>query len=309
MSEEKKPPRKKTRVTLEKLTEIRRLYREGMPIVEIAEATGLHRHTVRTYIKEKFEDVVADEARKESLLEALKQHFKDIAEFARNDLRMQVNASVPQPEKKELPDTGSISTDGIMGLPGRGTPQYMAEEWLRMYRLSSLDSHLMKSLRVHTKESTFWTYYDKLRRIISAYENQSEKLWEWLQEEIINVPPEKYSPWDTASFKKMVFGNVLIATSCKEAEEPDLTMRDDTDSDGIMPVIKAKDSPVSLCAKQLLEQARQRPEWADLKAATEELISSDRQRELKRLAREIDEGLVGIELMHAFPGRCELCPV
>lgn len=309
MNEEKKPIRKKTRVTLEKMTEIRRLYREGMPIIDIAKATGLHRHTVRTYIKEKFEDVVADEARKESLVKALEQHFKDIKEFAQHNFRTQLNASLPQPEQKELRDAGLISTDGMMGLPDKGTPQYMAEEWLRIYHPSSRDNHLMKSLRVHTKESTFWTYYDKFRRIVVAYENQSKKLWEWLEEQVNNEPPEKYSPRDTASFRKMVFGNILRASSGDEAEEPDLTIQNATSGDGIMPIIKAKDSRISLYAKQLLEQARERTEWADLKAVTKELMSNDSQRELKRLAREINEGLVGIELMHAFPGRCELCPV
>lgn len=309
MSEQKKPLRKRTRVTMEKLTEIRRLFGEGISIIEIARSTGLHRHTVRTYIKEKFEDVVADEARKQSLVKGLELHFQDIAKFAQNNLKAQLNASVPQPEEISNRYAGSISINGMMGLPARGTPQYMAEEWLRMYYPSPRDSHLMKSLRIHTKESAFWIHWDKFRKIVSAYEVSSKKLWEWLEEQLSNVPPENYSPWDPASFRKIVFGNILRASSSNEVEEPDLTIKSSPGSDGIIPIVKTKDSPLSIYTKELLDQTRKRPDWASLKAATKELMGSDNQHELKRLAREIDKALVVIELMHAFPGHCEVCPV
>jgi hypothetical protein len=309
MNEENKFARKKTRVTLEKLTQIRGLYREGMPIVEIARVTGLHRHTIRTYIKEKFEDVVADEARKDLLTKALEQHFKQIREFAQHKLRSQITASVPQTEKKQINDLDSISIDGTMGLPERGTPQYMAEEWHRMYYPSPRESHLMKSLRTHTKESNFWTYYDKFRQKVSVYENLTKNMWNWLDEQIRNESGEVFGPEGIKSFQEMVFGNILNATSTDQDVEPDVTIRISPSNNGITPITKTKDSPISLYAKQLLKQAQERTEWSKLKSATDKLTGDDSQRELKQLVRDIDEALVSIELMYAFPNRCELCPI
>ena len=309
MDNEKKPPSKRTRVTMEKLTKIRQLFREGMPIVEIAKATDLHRHTVRTYLKEKFEDVVADEARKESLLEGFKLHFKDIKGFALKDLRQQLAASLPQFQRKAVCDPGSISTDGMIGIPGTGTPQYMAEEWTRIYDPSLPGyNHLMRSLRVHTKEFTLWTHWDRLRKVVAAYENSSKEAWEWLAEQIGNIPAEKYSPLDTVSFRNLVFGNILLVSSGNEPRAHELSVEGSA-SNGIAPTIKSKESPLSTLAMELLDEARKKLAWSALEHAMKDLSGSDTQRELKSLVRKIDESLVGIELMHAFGGRCELCPV
>lgn len=308
MDDEKKPPRKRTRVTMEKLTKIRQLFREGMPIVQIATETDLHRHTVRTYLKEKFEDVVSDEARKESLLEGVKLHFKDLAGFASKNLRQQLAASLPQFQRKAVRDPKSISTDGMIGIPGTGTPQYMAEEWARMYYSSLRDKHLLRSLRVHTKESTLWTHWDRLRKVVAAYENTSKEVREWLTEQVENIPAEKYSPLDTVSFRNLVFGNILLVSSGNEPRAHELSVEGSA-SNGIAPTIKSKESPLSTLAMELLDEAHKKLAWSALEHARKDLSGSDTQRELKSLVRKIDESLVGIELMHAFGGRCELCPV
>ena len=60
---------------------------------------------------------------------------------------------------------------------------------------------------------------------------------------------------------------------------------------------------------ELLQQAQQRQGWTKLLSSTAELGRKETQLELRRIAREIDTALVSIELMHAFPGRCSLCPV
>ncbi|MFC1861777.1 hypothetical protein ACFLT4_07470 [Chloroflexota bacterium] len=308
MDDEKKPRQTKSRVTLEQLTRIRQLYREGKPIVEIARATELHRHTVRTYIKEKFEDVIADEARKESLIEGLKAHFQDISSFALKDLRHQLNASLPQSQEKAVSDSGSISTDGVIGIPGRGTPKYMVEEWARMYVHSLKYNHLMNSLRLHTKESTLWTHWDRLRKVLSAYENLSMEIWEWLNELIGNIPAEKYHPMDIDSLKKLVFGNILLVSRGSEPQSHDLFVGSGS-TDGIAPIIKSRESALSTLEKDLLDEACKKQAWSALEEATKELLDSDTQGKLKGLVRKIDESLVGIELMRAFPGHCELCPV
>ena len=309
MDNEKKPPRKKTRVTMEKLTQIRQLFREGMPIVQIADATGLHRHTVRTYIKEKFEDVISDEARKESLMEGVKLHFQDITGFALKDLRQQLAASLPQHQQKVVRDPESISTDGMIGIPGTGTPQYMAEEWTRMYDPSTPGySHLMRSLRIHSKASTLWVPWDRLRKIVAAYENTSKEIRKRLAEEIENIPAKKYSPLDTASFRNRVFGNILLVSGGGEPRVHDLSVDEDS-SDGIAPTVRSKESPLSILATELLDEARKKAAWSDLENTMKDLSGSDTQHKLKSLIREIDESLVGIGLMHVFGGRCELCPV
>ena len=309
MDDEKKPPRRRTRVTMEQLTQLRQLFREGMHIVQIADATGLHRHTVRTYIKEKFEDVVADEARKQSLMDGVKLHFQDITGFALKNLRQQLAASLPQHQQKVVRDPGSISTDGMIGLSGTGTPQYMAAEWARMYDPSAPGyKHLMRSLRVHTKESTLWVPWDRLRKVVAAYENSSKEIREWLTEQIGNIPAEKYHLMDTDSFTKLVFGNILLVSSGNEPRVHDLSV-DSSSTEGIAPTVRSKESPLSTLAMELLDEARKKPAWSALEKAMEDLSDSDTQHQLKSLIREIDESLVGIGLMHVFGGRCELCPV
>jgi len=42
---------------------------------------------------------------------------------------------------------------------------------------------------------------------------------------------------------------------------------------------------------------------------TEQLKQQEIQLEFRRLAKDIDYVLAGIELMNAFPGHCSLCPV
>ena len=308
MDNEKKPRRTKPRVTLEQLTNIRQLYREGKAIVEIAKETGLHRHTVRTYLKEKFEDVVADEARKELLIEGLRLHFQDITRFALQDLRQQLAASLPQSQQKTIHDQKSISTDGMIGIPGTGTPPYMVEEWDRMYYLSPRYNQLMQSLRVHTKGSTLWTHWDRLRKAVADYENSSKEIREWLTEQVGNIPAKNYSPLDTTSFRNFVFGNILLVSGGSEPRAYDMSS-DSGSHDGILLIVKGKGSPLSSLENNLLDEARKKAAWTKLEKATKELVGNDKQREFKGFVRKIDESLVGIELMHAFPGHCELCPV
>jgi len=308
MNDRKQPKGKKPRVTMEQLTDIRRYYREGLPVTQIAEKTKLHRHTVRTYIKEKFEDVIADEARKAVLMEGLQQHYRDLADFTRLNLRSQLDASVPQSQKEAVHSPGSISTDGIMALPFKGTPQYMAQEWIRMYPPSPREDHLMRSLRAHTKASGIWTHWDKWRKIVSAYRDSSKKLWERLDEKIKNKPQKMYHPLSMKSFREQAFGNILRITGSDNVDEPEITM-DDAPGDGIAPVVKSKESPLTTLLKDIIDEARGEPEWSSLIEATAAVKENRIQEELRSLACKIDAELVSVELMHAFSGRCELCPV
>lgn len=61
--------------------------------------------------------------------------------------------------------------------------------------------------------------------------------------------------------------------------------------------------------RSLLNEAKNTPEWSAMNSAAIELMKKERQLQLRHIAREIDYALAAIELMRAFPGRCELCPV
>jgi hypothetical protein len=58
---------------------------------------------------------------------------------------------------------------------------------------------------------------------------------------------------------------------------------------------------------EMLEEAEQRPESTTLRSATSQL--KEKQSRLEGIVLKIGSALDGIELMHAFPGRCHLCPV
>lgn len=50
-------------------------------------------------------------------------------------------------------------------------------------------------------------------------------------------------------------------------------------------------------------------EFETLKSSASELMSKEAQIQLRHVAKDIDRELAAIELMHALPGRCHLCPV
>ena len=77
--------------------------------------------------------------------------------------------------------------------------------------------------------------------------------------------------------------------------------KDEKDADGSVALYK------HLCG--ILDEAQKRSEWTALRSATEELKCRESQLELRRIAKEVDYALVSVELMHALPGRCHLCPV
>lgn len=312
MAEQRDSEKKKPRVSREDLTKIKRLYQEGKSIAEIVSVTGFHRHTIRRHLRERAEDIVAESVRREVLTEALKQHFSDLSEYARTGLRARLDSSVPQSEqRKARTEDRSITTDGLLGMPYRGTPEYMAEEWLRMYHPSPKEKHLQKALRDHSKESSIWIGWDRWRETVFAYEKSSWAFRDWLVENVENVSLDNISPLDRDSFVDLAFGNILRIALGEKPAGRDNTVKDTVTGDVIQPPVLSDDispSPLSKYLVEVLMEAQKRPAWPELVAATEQLSSGERQRDLRRLAGEIDEALVSVELTHAFPGHCELCP-
>jgi len=58
----------------------------------------------------------------------------------------------------------------------------------------------------------------------------------------------------------------------------------------------------------VIEEVKKRPEWDPIVSAMSKLKSKKSQSDLRRIARDMDRELVAIELMYAFPGRCQICP-
>ena len=135
--------KKRPRVTDAQVGEMLRLKREGKTDTAIAKVLGIHRQTIGRYLKRRRNDILADEARKQVLIEELRNHFRELADFARTHMKRRLDASpsespvppgmptfmpvhIPGVGVLGLPDAevgmpGSISVAGFLGLPGRGS--------------------------------------------------------------------------------------------------------------------------------------------------------------------------------------------
>jgi len=301
---------KKERITKQEITEMMQLRRQGYSISAIAKSMGYHRQTISAHLKEKKEDLIAEEARKQVLSQALTSHFGQLQRFTQVDLKLMVDASKQEYQKKrrEPRPLGPISTDGIMGLPYTGRPGYMTEEWARMYNPPPREGHLLASLREHTKESPVWSHWDRWRNSVSDYENVSRALWEWLEEKLEEEPPENIAPGELEATKDWLFGNILLVAGGRETVGPDSIKEATGDGKGVMVVAYASESPLSRYLTRVIEEVNKMPAWNSLVSATAELGNRESQSELRHIVRDMDRALVAIELMQALPGHCELCP-
>lgn len=317
---------KKARITDEQLTEMKRLSREGKSISAIARAIGCHRQTVRMHLREKHGDIVADEVRRQVLTQELRNHFQQLVKFAQVDLKLRLDASLPEHERPKLGEArahGPIFIGGMLGLPYPGGTMYMSKEWMRMYRPSPRESHLLQSLREHAKESSVWVHWDSWRRKVADYETASGQLLGWLEDRTEADLFEKIGPTGIELVRCWLFGNVLRRASGVEVEGLEITEQGLVSSKGISSLVggmeahlivaKTADEAGSRALRDylsgILGEAQQNPGWTILRSATAELKRKESQLELRRIAKEIDYALVSIELMHAFPGRCPLCPI
>jgi hypothetical protein len=269
---------------------------------------GCHRQTVRTHLRERHADILADEARKQVLIDELRSHFRELAGFAAMGLKSHLRAS-----RAELPGSspemlvpGPISMEGTLGLPGPGSSKYAAEEWARMYNLPSKEQHLLQALREHSKDSPLWSHWDRWRKKVADYEAKSRELLEWLVSKTDAELFQKIAPQYLDSSRRWLFGNLLSKASDPQWEYERLQMRGNILTSAGREIARGG-KPLCDYLLSMLKEAEQRPEWGALRLAAEQLKKS--QLELRRIAIEIDSALGGIELMRAFPGRCHLCPV
>jgi transposase-like protein len=302
---------RKPRITEEQISEMIRLQRQGKSISAIAQATGCHRQTVRTYLRERQADILADEVRKQVLIEELRSHFQELANFAAVGLKWRLKASRSEAPFLEVAMPGPISVAGKLGLLGSGSAKYAAYEWARMYEPSSREHHLTQALREHTKESHLWVHWDSWRKEVAEYETASRGLLQWV---IDKTEPERFQKIDPEymdSIRRWLFGNILRKTSGEDYERLENRGRDLTTPGAREVVVRAADSAGSNVLHEylnsILKEAEQQPQWTVLQSATAQL--REKQPKLKGIILEIDSALGGIELMRAFPGRCHLCPV
>ena len=315
MSTYENQPRKKPRITEEQETEILRLKREGKSISDIARAIGCHRQTVRMHLKEKHGDIVAEEARKQVLIEELREHFRELASFASIDFKWRLKASrteIPGLTGFEVATPGPISVAGLLGLPGPGTSEYVSREWQRMYYPLPKGGHLIKALREHTKNSDLWTYWDRRRKEVAVYEASSRHILQWI---VAKTEPEcwqKIDPENMGSVQWWLFGNVLLKASGSEQEKLEIKNRELQAPNEwlIARAVKGEDpKDFNDWLSNILSEVETQPEWKTLLSSISYLRETETQKRLRDITLNINAALEGIEIMRAFPGRCHLCPV
>ncbi|MFC2047599.1 hypothetical protein ACFLTK_04935 [Chloroflexota bacterium] len=316
---------KRPRITGEQVQEMMRMRRQGESIKVIAQAIGCHRQTVRTYLREKHGDILAEEARKEVLTGELLGHFRELVNFAQVGLKHRLDASPLKQVRKiaAARQPESISLDGLLGLPSIGPPTFMHNEWARIYHPSAKDDYLMKSLREHTKESTVWTYWDEWRRKLAEYETRSRDYYEWLKD---NVEIDLYDIIDVNQARLVqmwLFGSILRITSGGGAEwlqikgqtllSTETKATTTTGEEYSLILAQTKDESGRKYLQEymfdILNKAHDNPQYSELQHFTAQTMLKESQIELRHIARNMDTALASIELMRAFPGRCSLCPV
>ena len=325
----RRPSPKRPRVTEEQVHEMMRMRRQGESIKAIAQAIGCHRQTVRTRLKEKHGDILADEARKEVLKGELLGHFQELINFAQVGLKSRLDASAePRPKQgkripREVRQPGPIFLEGVLGLPCLGSSTFMSNEWVRMYNPSPKDDYLMQSLMEHTKDLPAWTYWENWRKQVAGYEASSREIFDWLERRMDTDLFEVIDLRQICQMRLWLFGNILRRTSNAGPEE--LRIRGDQLVSSRVVARLPGETEVRLIVAQTtneasskvlreylydtLQQAQEKPQWSRLQSSTTELRLKEKQLELRRIAKEIDAALIGIELMRAFPRRCSLCPV
>jgi len=91
----------------------------------------------------------------------------------------------------------------------------------------------------------------------------------------------------------------------------DLSQETTGEGEGVLVVAYSNSSVVSPSSRYMamvIEEVKKRPEWDPIVSAMSKLKSKKSQSDLRRIARDMDRELVAIELMYAFPGRCQICP-
>ena len=312
MARQKGSPKRK-RLSEEQVQEMLRLRRQGQSVKAIAQAIGCHRQTVRIHLKERHGDILAEEARKQVLIEELRGHFEELAKGVPVSLKWRLDASPSGSARYNiLRLPGPIALSGRLGLPGRGPAFDTISEWVRMYNPLPNVDHLTQALREHTKDSDLWVYWDSWREEVADYETPSGQLIAWVMDKTELERWRKIDPEYMDKIRRWLCGNILLLTSGVDKERLEGRGQDLLTPTGEV-VAREADSTRRQALQEyldgILEEAEQQSQWSELESATAQLGGEEEQRKLKDIADKISVVMDGIERMRAFPGRCHLCPV
>jgi hypothetical protein len=302
------------KITNEQVKRMVELRRKGKSISAIGAMLGVSRQTVRVYLKQNEDDLFREEVRKAILIEGLREHFRELANFASVGLKRRLDASRSEQTRvtgPKVPMPGPISLAGMVGLPGMGSANYVASEWARIYLPPAKDRHLAQALREHSEESDLWLHWDNWQTEVAEYEMASRELLQWIVNKTEPERCHKIDPEYMESVQWWVFGNVLLKASGHDYERLEIRGGSLIAQGARGIIMQAADNSSAKILDEyltgILEETEQQPQWSALRSAITHL--EEKQPKLRDTIREIDSDLDGIGLMHAFPGHCHLCPV
>lgn len=301
--------KERSRITREVEQEMVRLRGQRKSIKDIAQTLGVHRQTVRTHLRERKDVLLADEAKKQVLVEALREHFRDLHDFATKGLRQRLKPSISARERaKQWVPMGTLE------VPADDRLVAVLEEWERMHEWSHRDERLLRALKRHTPESALWVQWDKRQELVADYESASYEFREWLNEGAKSY--RGIGPQALYRVQKFFFGCALIRTSGASFGKADVTYDSLWIKGGEPRLILGQNfveikgaTSVGSWVVEILAAPFNRPEWRRLKEATEKLKGEERQSELGDIHKKIESAIEDLELIHAFRGHCDLCPI
>lgn len=174
--------RKRKRLSEEQVQEIIRMRRRGESVKAIAEAIGCHRQTVRLHLQEKRGDILADEVRKQLLIDELQRHLNEVTEFA-----FSFKGQVIRPDSlREDRDAAAV----FAFLLGNGLPQGLDSESQQARRgqkqLERRGKMLLMSLREHTRDQGWWRAYEEWQEAWNICQDTFRELRKEADEEVRN---------------------------------------------------------------------------------------------------------------------------
>jgi len=292
------------KINEEQIKEMVRLRGQGKSISEIAQIVGCHRQTVRAYLRERQSSLLVDEVKKEVLKEALLGHFKELADFAGKELGHRFKDSNPE---------GKHVLVGLLGLPGVGSPLYMANEWGRTYEPALRVNPLQEALKAHTEYSPLWRYWDEWEYIVKQYELVSGDFRAWVNRK--TEMPEislMVNQDDLSKIQKWLFGNVLRLASGEAYSGLSVvkvkTRQELQDLNGTV-VAQAEEGGEVLYQRLvgILKEAQELDLLNELQETMQEV--KGKQDKLLEISIKIVSELEILGMKRAFPESCRLCPI
>ena len=294
------------KITDEQIKEMMRLRGDGKSDSEIALMVGCHRQTVRAYLRERQSNILVNEVKKEVLKEELLRHFKEVADFAGKE---EVNRfKYSNPEGKHA--------GGLLGLPGAGSPLYIANEWERIYEPIVRDNPLRKALQAHTEYSPLWRCQMEWDGIVKEYKLRGYAFHHWLDRKTEILQIQLLVKWDDRKkTKRWLFGNALCLANGKSSTGLNIVkslghveLRCNCDGARIAEV---EDVENAKALSEYLAGILKEGQELDLLNELQETMEGvkERQDELLEISDKTISELKILGMKRAFPGTCPLCPI